>query len=360
MKKINNQLMNPNTGLYETVDNELKELREIFSKKDFDDKNLRAAFLYQWEDLGGTLEETVLPSEYRPLVRTYLAPSWEKQVLSAQKPFQTSFFKRSEAQIEQLERMKIMRVNQYTDLEHALWNRGKYQEIKDFRNEITKTGKVEYKKQITKRAEAENNFAETFNELLKVVISSEEVIIIPLFKLLQDERIKAIIERREVLNKLARSIGKDEFVLETNKKQLDPKSDNYDPREYLVKLLIGFGIFAEAKRYTAEEEKENTNQRKRYLKLWEKAKDFETNNLFEAKKRQFEKDNKLGWYNFNSFITDLITTNSVGSVFLNSEMQSAAKYWSNLDKGRYLVLHNSCQLESCVNHSLPQLKEVQV
>ena len=359
MKDLKNKLINPETGKYETLDEELNDLAAITKKKNYNEKNLRSAFYYRYEEGGGTVEETNLPPEYRPPVKTYLAPSWEKQVLSAPDPVQTPIFNRTEAQIEKFERMKIMGVQTYTHKEHALWNRGKYHESKQFRNEITKSGKVQYRKATTKRAEIENKLAETFNELLKVVMSDEEVIIIPLFKLLQDERVKEIIKRRKVLNKLARAIGKDEFILEGDKKQLDPSSDNYDPREYLVKLLIGFGIFAEAKRYTPEEEKENTQRRKRYLDLWKNAKDFETNNLFESKQRKYQTENKLGCYNWNIFITDLFNTNT-GSVFLKSEMQSAAKYWSNLDKGRYLVLHNSCQLETFVNPSLPQSMEVQL
>jgi len=360
MKDLTNKLINPETGKYETLDQELNDLAAITEKKNYDEINLRSAFFYRWEEGGGIVEETILPPEWKPKVKTYLAPSWEKQVLSAPDPVQTPIFKRTEAQIEKLERMKIMGVQAYTHKEHALWNRGKYHESKQFRNEITKSGKVQYRKATTKRAEIENKLAETFNELLKVVMSDEEVIIIPLFKLLQDERVKEIIKRRKVLNKLARSIGKDEFILESEKKQLDPSSDNYDPREYLVKLLIGFGIFAEAKRYTPEEEKENTSQRKRLSSLWEKAKDPDVGNLYHNRKRDFERSSQTGWYNFNSFITQLYETNAAVPPFLNSKMQSAAKYWSNLDKGRYLVLHNSCQLETFVNPLLPQSMEVQL
>ena len=358
MKKITNKLRNEVTGEYETIDGDLTKLAAIQDKQTWADGNYRAAFHFNWEHNGGTNKETILPSKYRPKVKPYLVPSWEKQVLSAPDPFQTPLFKRTDPQIEKLERIKIMGVNQYTEIEHALWNRGKYKDSKEFRNEITKTGKIEYRKRITRRSAIENKFAETFNELLKVVISEDEIIVIPLFKLLKDERVINLLERRQTLNKLARSIGKDEFVLDSKKKQLDPKSDNYDPREYLVKLLLGFGIYAEAKRYTPEEEKENTQRRKRFIDLWKKAKDTETNSLFEAMRLDSQKKDRLSCYNFNTFIADLFNTNT-GSVFLKSEMQSAARYWSNLDKGRYLVLHNSCKLETLVNHSLPQSMEVQ-
>jgi len=359
MKKITNKLRNEFTGEYESIDDELIKLAEIQDRQNWEDANYRSAFYFNWEHNGGSVEETILPSKWRPQVKPYLVPSWEKQVLSAPDPVPTPIFKRTDPQIEKLERMKIMGVSQYTEIEHALWNRGKYNESKEFRNDITKTGKVEYRKRVTKRSAIENKFAETFNELLKVVISDEEIIIIPLFKLLQDERVKALLEKRKVLNDLARSIGKDEFILDGDKKQLDPNSDNYDPREYLVKLLLGFGIYAEAKRYTPEEEKENTQRRKRLIDLWKKAKDFETNSLFEAMRLDSQKKDRLSCYNFNTFISDLFITNT-GSVFLKSEMQSAARFWSNLDKGRYLVLHNSCQLETFVNPLLPQSMEVQL
>ena len=78
--------------------------------------------------------------------------------------------------------------------------------------------------------------------------------------------------------------------------------------------------------------------------------------MFEA---NYMHNNPTSWCNYEKYIKHLYENPKVHRpLFLNDEMKSAAKFWSNLSK-HILVLHNNSGLHNYTNYRLPKLFEVQ-